>query len=159
MNYLGIEPKKLTKVVKQLNVLLSNYSVYYQNLRNFHWQIVGINFFEIHRLYEELYNDAKLKVDEIAERIRTLGNKPMGKMSEYLRLSDIKETDNDLGDIKMAKTILDNHRYLIKLLRITIKEAGKAGDEGTIDLLGSHLSEMEKKSWMLNAWLVNSNKS
>lgn len=152
MNYIGLANKDLNKVAKKLNVLLATYSVYYQNLRSFHWHIRGNNFYEIHRLFEDLYNDAKLKIDEIAERIITINQKPLGSMVEYIKYSKIKESKDIMIDDKMASVILTNHKVLIQLIREAIKQADDVNDEGTIDLLGGVLGYLEKKSWMLNAW-------
>jgi len=152
MNYIGIEEAKLKPVAAILNDLLSSYSVYYQNLRSFHWYVNGNNFFEIHRVFEDLYNDAKIRIDDIAERILTINHKPFGSMSEYLENSKINESKDMLADEDMAAVILENHSVLIKIMRETIVTASEAGDEGTVDLIGGFLSSIEKKTWMLDAW-------
>ncbi len=72
MNYLNINEEKLLPVVIELNTLLADYHIYYQKLRNFHWNVVGKHFFDLHQKFEEMYDDDKIKVDEIAERILTL---------------------------------------------------------------------------------------
>ena len=153
MDYIGLEKKNLVKVGNKLNTLLATYSVYYQNLRSFHWHVSGNSFFDIHVFYEELYNDAKIKIDEIAERILTINQKPLGSMKDYLNKSKIKESVDMLDSEKMATVILKNHSVLISLIRQTIKTASDNGDEGTVDLMGGFLSFLEKKSWMLNAWI------
>ncbi|MDX1666288.1 MAG: DNA starvation/stationary phase protection protein [Saprospiraceae bacterium] len=145
--------------VDQLNTLLSNYHVYYQNLRNFHWNVNGENFFDLHNKFEDLYNDAKLKIDEIAERILTLRYRPTSEMSEYLRRSSIEEAGKIDSDHKMVDITLNNHRILIENMRQVIEVADKAQDEGTIDLIAGFLSELEKKSWMLDAWRSKKMKS
>lgn len=152
MNYLGLDPKETRKVGNELNTLLSCYHVYYQNLRSFHWHVEGQNFFDMHELFEEMYNDAKVKIDEIAERILTIRQKPIGLMSEYLEYSRVKEAKEDLSDEAMIETILENHKVIIGCMRQTIKLAADAHDEGTIDLIGGFLGDMEKRSWMLDAW-------
>lgn len=152
MNYLGIQSKNLKPVVDGLNLLLSNYQVYYQNLRAFHWNVEGQNFFELHRVFEELYNDAKIRIDDIAERILTLRHRPLSSMSAYLEKSKIDEAKSQMEDDQMVKTILENHRELILIMRGVLHEAGEVNDEGTIDLIAGFLGEIEKKSWMLDAW-------
>lgn len=152
MNYLGFEKEKVTPVVSELNTLISNYHVYYQNLRNFHWNIQGQNFFDLHNQFEELYNDARLKIDEIAERILTLRHRPLSRLTDYLTISKIKEATLVDDDRKMVLTILQNHQMLISNLRKVIKLASTAEDEGTIDMASSFLEYLEKKSWMLDAW-------
>lgn len=152
MNYLGFDKAKVTPVVSKLNTLLCNYHVYYQNLRNFHWNIQGQNFFELHNQFENLYNDARLKIDEIAERILTLRHRPLSRLTDYLTISTIPEATLVEEDRKMVLTILENHQTLIANLREVIKLASEADDEGTIDMAGSFLENLEKKSWMLDAW-------
>ena len=153
MNYLGLKREELLNVTEQLNLLLASYNVYYQNLRSFHWHIQGNNFFDLHNKFEDLYNDAKMKIDEIAERILTLRQKPLGNMSEYLKFSNIEESEDILNDTEMVINILGNHKILIALMRNVIMAANEAGDEGTIDLVGSYLADLEKSSWMFDAWL------
>ena len=152
MNYLGFDKEKLTPVVNKLNTLLCNYHIYYQNLRNFHWNIQGQNFFELHNQFEALYNDARLKIDEIAERILTLRHRPLSRLTDYLSVAEIEEATLVHDDRKMVLAILENHRILISNLRAVIKTAGEAEDEGTIDMAGGFLENLEKKSWMLDAW-------
>ncbi len=152
MNYIGISNDNLEKVAKKLNELLSSYSVYYQNLRSFHWHVKGRDFFDIHELFESLYNDAKLKIDEIAERILTINHKPLGSMTDYLVDSSIKEAKDVLPAEEMAKVILTNHKILISQMREVLEIAGEVKDEGTVDVVSGFLSHLEKESWILNAW-------
>ncbi|NND08376.1 MAG: DNA starvation/stationary phase protection protein [Saprospiraceae bacterium] len=152
MNYLGIEKEKLGKVVESLNLLLADYQIYYQNLRNYHWNIEGENFFDLHQRFEVLYNDAKVKIDEIAERVLTLRHRPLGKISVYLDSSQISEGEAPVSDREMVNAILANHANLIDRMRLVIKEASQVGDEGTIDMIGGFLANVEKQSWMLDSW-------
>lgn len=152
MNYLGIDKKKLSETVKQLNQLLANYHVYYQNLRNFHWNVDGENFFDLHVQFEALYTDARLKIDEIAERILTLRYRPTSNMSEYLQNSEITEAGKVATDREMVSIVLENHTKLIHSMRNVLKAADESADEGSIDMVAGFLSSLEKKSWMLDAW-------
>jgi starvation-inducible DNA-binding protein len=152
MNYLGLESKGIEKVSKELNTILSCYHVYYQNLRNFHWNVEGKNFFDMHHLFEDMYNDAKVKIDEIAERILTIRQKPLANMSDYLEHSKVKEATYSLSDEDMIKTILKDHQQIIWCMRNAIKAAEDADDQGSIDLLAGFLANLEKRSWMLDAW-------
>ena len=99
MNYLNIDKDKVLPVVTELNVLLADYHVYYQKLRNFHWNVLGKNFFDLHNRFEEMYNDTKIKIDEIAERIITLKYHPISKLSDYIEVSRIKESSPLLTDV------------------------------------------------------------
>jgi len=155
MNYLNMNDKKITPIVVELNTLLAEYNVYYQKLRNFHWNIQGKAFFDLHDQFEDLYSDARLKIDEIAERILTLNYRPLSRMKEYLEISKIEESSNDLSDIEMVAMILNDHKMLLKQMKIVINHASNAEDEGTIDLLGAYIRELEKASWMLSAWMKN----
>ncbi|MDX1761284.1 MAG: DNA starvation/stationary phase protection protein [Christiangramia sp.] len=157
MNYLGLDTDKTKKTVEELNVLLADYHIYYQKLRNFHWNIIGKNFFDLHEKFEELYDDAKLKVDEIAERILTLRYQPTSNLSEYLKDSNLKESGSDIADKKMIEILLEDHGSILKQMRKVVDAAGKADDEGTIDLIGAYIRELEKTSWMLDAWKMKTN--
>lgn len=159
MSYLGLDEKKTTNTVKELNTLLADYHLYYQKLRNFHWNVIGKNFFDLHEKFEELYDDAKLKVDEIAERILTLRFQPTSNLSDYLKSANIKESESDLSDSKMIETLLKDHGTLLKQLRKVIEVAEKGGDEGTIDLIGAYIRELEKTSWMLDAWKMKTSEN
>lgn len=152
MNYLGFSKEEAAKTGESLNLLLANYSIYYQNLRNFHWNISGENFFDLHEQFEALYNDARVKIDEIAERILTLRMRPLSTLNDYLETAEINESGKVVKPYDMINDLLDNHRILIANMRRIIKYAGSVEDEGTIDLIGGFLSELEKKSWMLDAW-------
>lgn len=152
MNYLGMDKSKVKGTVEELNTLLSNYHVYYQNLRNFHWNVAGENFLDLHEKFENLYNDARLKIDEIAERILTLRMRPISQFSTYLERASIEEAGEVKSDLKMVDITLENHRILIENMRRTISAADEIGDEGTIDMIGGFLGNLEKASWMLDAW-------
>lgn len=153
MNYLGIEKTKISKTVKELNQLLACYHVYYQNLRNFHWNVQGQNFFALHEQFEKMYKDSRTQIDAIAERILTLLQNPMSNMSEYLDASTIEEAGRVGEDREMVSITLDNHKQLIECMRNVLDAADKASDEGTNDLISNFLGDIEKKSWMLDAWL------
>lgn len=152
MSYLGLNENKTQEVVSGLNILLANYHVYYQRLRNFHWNIKGRHFFVLHEKFEELYNDAKVKIDDIAERILTLRSKPVSWLSDYLDMSELEEDHTELNDIAMANCILNDHTVLIKNMRSILTIAEEVHDEGTVDMISGFLADMEKNSWMIDAW-------
>ena len=139
--------------VNELNILLADYHLYYQKLRNFHWNVVGENFFTLHIKFEELYNDALIKIDEIAERILTLQHHPISNYSDFLKVSHIEEAPTNLKDREMVKSLIDDHQILVKQLKITLEKASIAEDEGTIDFISTYIAELEKTSWMLGAWI------
>ncbi|TXD50290.1 MULTISPECIES: Dps family protein [unclassified Polaribacter] len=152
MDYLNIENQKILPVVTELNVLLADYHVYYQKLRNFHWNVLGKNFFDLHNKFEEMYNDTRVKIDEVAERIITLKYHPISKLSDYIEVSKIKESSPLLSDEEMVKKIIGDHKIILEQLSKVIDRATKASDEGTIDLIGAYIRGLEKSTWMLNAW-------
>lgn len=152
MNILNLDKEKTSNTVNQLNILLADFHMYYQKLRNFHWNIVGKSFFDLHIKFEEMYDDTKLKVDEIAERILTLRFQPTSNLSEYLKMSNLKESKATLNDVEMIDTLIEDHTTLLKQMKNVIEAADKANDEGTIDLIGAYIRELEKTTWMLDAW-------
>lgn len=109
MNYLNIKDEQAHATVVELNILLADYHIYYQNLRNFHWNILGENFFQLHEKFEELYSDARVKIDDIAERILTLRYHPVSNLSEYLKISSLNKANSDKTDTEMVSEILENH--------------------------------------------------
>ncbi|MFD0932300.1 Dps family protein [Psychroflexus salinarum] len=154
MSYLNLDKSKTKNTVKELNILLADYHLYYQKLRNFHWNIIGQNFFDLHVQFEDMYNDAKLKIDEIAERILTLRFQPESNFTDYLKISNLKEASSDIEDHSMVSALLDDHGKIILQMRKVVEVADKNGDEGTIDLVGAYIRELEKTSWMLDAWIM-----
>lgn len=159
MNLLNLDPEKTTLTVNQLNILLADYHLYYQKLRNFHWNIVGKSFFDLHVKFEEMYDDSKLKIDEIAERILTLRYQPISNLSAYLKLSNLQESKATLTDVQMIDTLIDDHILLLKQMRNVAQAAAEAKDEGTIDLIGAYIRELEKTTWMLDAWRMKTSEN
>ncbi|PQJ81701.1 Dps family protein [Polaribacter glomeratus] len=155
MNYLHIEKEEIRPIVTELNVLLADYQIYYQKLRNFHWNVLGKNFFELHIQFEKMYNDTKIKIDETAERIVTLRYHPISNLSDYIKTSNLLESSPLLTDTEMVDTLLKDQKTILIQLSKVIEKATNAKDEGTIDLIGAYIREFEKASWMLNAWSKN----
>lgn len=147
-----MQDEKLLPVIVELNTLLADYNIYYQKLRSFHWNVLGKNFFDLHEKFENMYNEAKLKVDEIAERILTLRHHPVSKFSDYLKISSLSEASSLITDQEMIEELLNDHKTMLAQMSQVLSKAEEAGDEGTIDLIGAYIRELEKSSWMLNAW-------
>ncbi|KAA5548409.1 Dps family protein [Adhaeribacter rhizoryzae] len=152
---LGLEKETNLELAEKLNELLANYHIYYQNLRAFHWNIKGVNFFQLHAKFEELYTQALVKIDEIAERILTLGHTPLHTFSDYVRVSSVKECQNLTGDRETVNATIENIRTIIQLERNILKLAGESNDEGTQGMISEDLNEHEKNHWMLRAFLKN----
>ena len=150
---LGLDTVKSQELVKELNVLLANFQVYYQNVRGLHWNIKGKNFFELHVKFEEFYTDAQEKVDMIAERILTLQGTPLHTFSDYEKLAKVpvgKDISNDEAAVKLVVTSLSE---LLKIERTILDLSDEANDEGTNSMMSDFISEQEKTLWMMNAWL------
>jgi len=154
MSYLNLDKDKTKDTVKELNILLADYHMYYQKLRNFHWNITGQNFFDLHVQFEDMYNEAKVKIDEIAERILTLRFQPKSNFTDYLNLSNLKEASSNIQDHEMVNALLEDHGTIINQMRNVVDSADKNDDEGTIDLVVAYIRELEKTSWMLDAWIM-----
>lgn len=152
-NLVGIDQNKAKELASMLNQLLADYQLFYQNLRGFHWNIKGKEFFELHLKFEEFYNDAVIKIDEIAERILTLEGEPLHTFSDYVNTSKIKEEKGITNGIEGVKIIVDNFSTLILLEREILAKAGDADDEGTVSLMSDYISQTEKTLWMLNSYL------
>lgn len=152
---IGIDQEKALKLADKLNVLLANYQVYYQNLRGFHWNIQGNSFFELHAKFEELYTEANLAVDTIAERILTLGETPLHAFDQYLQSSTIAPAKNVTTAVSTVGTTIENLSSLIRLEREILDLANDANDEGTVDLMSNYINIQEKLIWMLSAYLRN----
>jgi len=150
---IGLDSSRSKQLAEQLNTLLANYQVFYINARGFHWNITGEKFFELHAKFEELYNDLLLKVDEIAERILTLGHTPLHTFSDYINTSTIKEAKNISDGKKAMQNVLNSFTNLISLQREVLELAGAAGDEGTNALMSDYIREQEKLVWMYSAYL------
>jgi len=152
-NSIGIETEKANALSQKLNRLLADYQVYYQNLRGLHWNIKGKEFFELHVKFEEYYDDAVIKIDEIAERILTLEGEPLHTFTDYIESSDIPEEKQITDGIKGVSLIVHNLSTLIAKEREILQMASEADDEGTVSLMSDYISETEKTLWMLNSYL------
>ena len=153
LNSIGLEEAKSKQLSALLNELLSDYQLFYMNARGYHWNIKGDKFFELHLKFEELYNDSLLKIDEIAERILTLGHTPTHSFTDYVAQSAVKEARNVKDGKKAVQNILDGFKVLLMLERKILDLAADAGDEGTNALMSDYIREQEKSVWMYSAWL------
>lgn len=152
LNYIKLNEKEVSSVVASLQQLLADFQVYYTNLRGFHWNIKGHGFFVLHSKFEELYNDAAEKVDELAERVLMLGGTPANKFSEYLKVAKVKEVDGVSNADDALSNILETYSYLIAEERKLLSLASEVNDEVTVALMSDYLKEQEKMVWMLVAY-------
>jgi len=147
-----------TALNKELNNLVATWSVFYTKLHNFHWYVKGPSFFTLHAKFEELYNEATLNMDEIAERLLTLGGNPVATLKEHLELSAVKEATNKETADEMVEAVVKGFQTIMKSLKKGMEEAAKEDDDMTEDLLNAIYQKTEKHQWMLNAFLGDSNK-
>lgn len=152
-NQIGLDTRLTEKLAASLNDLLANYQVFYMNARGFHWNIKGDKFFELHLKFEELYNDALIKIDEIAERILTLGYVPVHSFSQYIKASKIQESNNVTDGRVAVDYVLSGLSTLIVKERELLKMSEKADDEGTNALMSDYIRAQEKLVWMYSAFL------
>ena len=155
-NILGVPVKESELIISDLNILLSNFQVYYQNLRGIHWNIRGKRFFDLHVKFEELYTDAHIKIDLIAERVLTVGGTPLHTFEDYINNNQLVVGKNISNDEKAVHLIVTSLSHLLKIEREILKKAGEINDEGTNSMMSDFISEQEKTIWMMQAWLEES---
>ncbi len=153
LNAIGLDIKKSKKLADKLNELLANYSIFYQNTRGYHWNIRGEKFFELHLKFEELYNDLFLKIDEVAERILTLGDAPRHRYTDYKKVSGISESSQVSDGIKAVEDIIRSFKIIISIERDLLSLSEEAEDEGTNALMSDYIRAQEKLVWMYSAYL------
>jgi starvation-inducible DNA-binding protein len=152
-NQIGLETRDSQALAIGLNDLLANYQVFYMNARGYHWNIKGDKFFELHVKFEELYTDALIKIDEIAERILTLGYTPLHSYTDYIRKSDVKEKKDVADGYQAVQQVLDGFKTLLVKERELLKMSAESDDEGTNALMSDYIREQEKSVWMYSAFL------
>lgn len=151
---IGLDTAESQALAAELNQLLASYQILYMNVRGFHWNIRGNQFFELHLKFEEIYNDLLLKVDTLAERILTLDGVPMHSFSDYLTISAIPEQKGLHDGRACVGSLLESFRELLVAQRRILGQAAQAGDEGTASILSDYVQQQEKLVWMLRAYLA-----
>jgi starvation-inducible DNA-binding protein len=152
---IGWKPEQIDKISHALNSVLANYNVHFQKLRNFHWNVTGSDFFDLHTEFEEQYKEALEHIDEIAERIRVFGETPFSTMKEYLDESEIKESSSTQMDSDlMVRELLSDYRVLLQYLSAVVQIASEQHDAGTENLIKSFIKKIEKHHWMLSSFLA-----
>nr|WP_315151102.1 DNA starvation/stationary phase protection protein [uncultured Flavobacterium sp.] len=153
---IGITEEHLQKANSLLSVVLSDEMTLYVKTRKFHWNVAGESFMELHKLFEKQYTELEQTIDLVAERIGKLGGKTIGTMSEFIKLSRVKENPNKYPNQKtMLAELLADHEILITELRKDIdKSAEENNDAGTADLLTGILQQHETAAWVLRRYLA-----
>jgi len=150
---ISLKEKEVKPVVDMLNNYLANYHIHYQKLRGCHWNIKGGHFFTLHLKFEELYTNAQLTIDEIAERVLTLGKPPHSRFADYIKESTIKEVDTiGMPDLAMVDAILDDMSKLIEMERELLLATEEADDDGSNDMVNRFMQFKEKTTWMLRSF-------
>jgi starvation-inducible DNA-binding protein len=152
-NHIGLDSQKIPELTGKLNKLLASYSILYLNVRGFHWNIKGQKFFEMHIKFEELYTDLQQKIDEIAERIVTLGVPPLHSYQDYLQVSLIKPVKDVSNPDEASSAIVNSLNEIIALEREILADSGEINDEGTNTQMSDYIKEQEKTVWMYSAYL------
>ncbi|SDM58183.1 starvation-inducible DNA-binding protein [Daejeonella rubra] len=154
---ISLTDKEVKPVIDHLNDLLANYHIHYQKLRGCHWNVKGSHFFTLHIKFEELYTNAQLTIDALAERILTLGKSPYSTFTEYIKISELKEIDTiGMKDTDMVLAIMDDFSKLIEMERSIMSMTAEIGDDGTNDLINSFMQFKEKNNWMLRSFVGRS---
>lgn len=139
--------------VDVLNKQLADWNVLFVKLHNYHWYVKGGDFFTLHAKFEELYNEASIHIDELAERVLIIGGKPLGTMREYLDTSGIKEANKLVKAEGMVQDLIHDYQYLIEELKDGMEITDYENDSVTHDMLLAIREQLSKHVWMLKAFL------
>lgn len=150
---LGFNKEEASDLAESLNQLLCNYAVVYQKIRNFHWNVVGPDFFDVHEKLEIEYTVAAENIDAIAERVRILGFKPVSTLAEYLEIAEVKEVEGDLNSDAMMEEVVQDYEILLSFMVDVADLAGENGDMGTETMIRAMVIRTEEKHWMFSAFL------
>ncbi len=148
---IGIKETDRTKIAEGLKHLLADSYTLYLQTHNFHWNVTGPHFRELHLMFEEHYTELAVAVDDIAERIRTLDVAAPGTYKEFVKLSSIKEVDGVPKGSEMVDILTQGHEQVVKTCRDVLKLAQGADDESTAALVSDRMRLHEKTAWMLRA--------
>ena len=138
-------------VVESLRTFLADSYTLYLKTQNYHWNVTGPQFESLHVLFEKQYTDLAAAIDEVAERIRALGEKSPGSFSYFGKLTSVKEEEGSPAAMQMVKNLANDNRTLAESAEKVIKAAQEIGDEGTADLAIGRLKAHQKSAWMLDA--------
>lgn len=150
---IGFTYLETAEIVVALNTVLANYQVFYNKLRNFHWNIEGPEFFELHEEFENEYNTVKENIDIVAERIRVFGVKSNFSLKRTLELSKIKENEKNLSALEMVREVLRDFEIIHDSLLDGVNASLETGDVATERMLTDFITELEKRHWMFTSYL------
>ena len=150
---IGINEKDRLEIAGGLSRLLADSYTLYVKTHNFHWNVTGPMFQTLHEMFEAQYTELASAVDEIAERIRSLGFPAPGSFSEFSRLATVKEAHGLPNAQEMIRQLIDGHETIVRTCRNAFPAAERVSDEATADLLTTRLQHHEKTAWMLRSLL------
>ena len=152
---IGIADDMRRGVVEILSTLLADEYVLYTKTRNYHWNVVGMQFNDLHKFFEAQYEALDDVIDEVAERARSLGGRALGTLAEFTERTRLKEEPKKAPEAKqMLANLLADHETLVRELRADLQTAmDKFGDAGTSDFLTGLMEKHEKMAWMLRSFL------
>lgn len=150
---LGWSPEETEEITQALNDLLANYSIHYQKLRNYHWNVKGADFFDLHEQFEQQYTEALRNIDDVAERIRIFGKTPLSTLKEYLEAAEIKETGSQLSSELMVRELLSDYRILLQYMFNVVEVAVRHSDSGTEEMVKVFINQLENHHWMLSSFM------
>jgi starvation-inducible DNA-binding protein len=142
-----------TEVAEKLNHFLADSALYYQKLRNYHWNVRGKKFFQLHEEFEELYNQQSTFVDDIAERVSRLGTQPLSTLASFVENGRIEETGGNLSADEMVRNLIGDIETLEGFALEVIETAEEANDVATCNMLEDMVEAQESNAWMLSCWL------
>lgn len=147
-----IDDDESSNMADALAKCVANTKVLSQRAHAFHWNYEGESFAELHEVFGNIYDDLSEKVDELAERIRALDATPPSSLNKFLDLSTIDDKCSDSTEsIKMISNMVEGYKQLIECFKDSLKLANDQKDDASIDMLGSHLKDIEKTLWMLKS--------
>ncbi|MFK0298247.1 Dps family protein [Brevundimonas sp. NPDC090276] len=149
----GLKPQERDEVARELSKVLADSFAVYQKTHGYHWNVRGPEFFSLHKLLEQQYNEIWAALDDIAERIRALGELAPQSASAFANLTSIKDGDPEKDASAMLKELIKDHGVLIATARAALDAADKVGDEASVDLMTQRLAAHEKAAWMLRSSL------
>lgn len=151
---IGIDENYRKEIAHGLSKFLADSYTLYLKTHKFHWNVTGPMFTTLHTMFEQQYTELWTAVDEIAERIRSLGEPAPGSYSEFNQLTSIKESQGTVAAQDMIKQLLDGHETVARTARSVFPIAEKGSDEATLDLLTGRIQLHEKTAWMLRSLLA-----
>lgn len=144
----------MSKTIEKLNLYLTNLNVLYRKIQNYHWNVTGKGFFSIHSKLEEYYDAINEQIDDVAERILSIGGRPLGTLKDYLEITTITEAKNEeITGTEALAEVKKDFEAMLALVKEIKEAADEEGDFGSSALVDEYISTYEKDLWMISAFL------